>query len=104
MIGNDLMVAIPWMAFGLSLAAVCLRLCIFRRVSGRSRGPEPRQTAEDRRESSATTSEATGNDNHATAASPPAQPSQAQPSATQPSQAQPSATQPSQAQPSQAQP
>jgi hypothetical protein len=103
MISTNLMVAIPWMAFGLSLAAICLRLCVFRHVSGRSRGPEPRQPAGDPRETSATTSEATGNDNHQAAASPPAQPSQAQPAKAQSAQAQSAQAQSAQAQSAQAQ-
>jgi hypothetical protein len=83
MIGSDLIVAIPWMAFGLSLAAVCLRLCRFHRFSGRSRGREARQPAEDGRDSSANTSETTGNDDHHAAASSPTQSSQTQSSQTQ---------------------
>ena len=109
MIGNDLIVAIPWMAFGLSLAAVCLRLCRFPRFPGRSRDGEPRQPAGDRHESSANTSEPTGNDDQRPAVSSPAQSSQTRSWQTQPSQtrswqAQPSQTRSWQTQPSQTQP
>lgn len=98
MIGNDLIVAIPWMAFGLSLAAVCLRLCRFHRCPARLRLRQARQPAEDGHDSSANTREATGNDDYPPAASAPTQPWRAQPSQTQPSQTQSSQTQSSQTQ------
>jgi hypothetical protein len=37
MIGTVLIVVTPWIAFGLSLATVCLRLRRFRRVADRPR-------------------------------------------------------------------
>ena len=79
MFGNDLIVEIPWIVFGLLLAAVCLRLRRFRRVSGRSRDGEPQQPAEVYYHTFANTTEPTGNDHHRAAVSSSTQPSQTQP-------------------------
>lgn len=53
MIGNDLVVEIPWIVFGVLLAAVCVRLCRLRRFSDRQQDPEFRQRSEDGGDSSA---------------------------------------------------
>jgi hypothetical protein len=78
MIGNDLIVEIPWIVFGLLLAAVCLRLPRFRRFSGLSRDRESQQAVDDGNDSSATTGEPARNDHHG-----PAVPSSTLPSSTQ---------------------
>jgi hypothetical protein len=67
--GSDLIVEIPWIVFGLSLAAVCLRLRRFRRVSGRPRDREPQPPAEDYYHRSANTTEPAGNDHQRAAES-----------------------------------
>jgi hypothetical protein len=79
MIGSDLLVEIPWIVFGLLLAAVCLRLRRFRRLSGRSRDREAQPPSADGNDSSAINNEPTGNDHHGTAVSGPTQPSQTRP-------------------------
>jgi hypothetical protein len=84
MIGNDLIVEIPWIVFGLLLAAVCLRLGRFRRFSGRSRDRESQQAADDGIDNSATTGEPAGNDHHGSAVPSSTLPSSTQPSSTQP--------------------
>ena len=104
MIGNDLIVAIPWMAFGLSLAAVCLRLCRFHRFPGQPRDHEPRQPAEDGNQRSANTSEATGNDDHRPAVSSLVQPSQTRSPQTLTPQTQRPQAKPPQTKPSETQP
>jgi hypothetical protein len=60
MIGTVLIVAIPWIAFGLSLATICLRLRRFRRFAGRSRNQAPRAPSDDDNSVSAGTSEPAG--------------------------------------------
>lgn len=77
--GSDLIVEIPWIVFGLALAAVCLRLRRFRRRSGRSRDREPQAPPEAGNTSSAITGEPAGNAHHGTAVSAPTQPSQPRP-------------------------
>jgi hypothetical protein len=47
MIDNDLIVEIPWIIFGILLAAVCVRLCRFRPLSGRQRDLGSREPSED---------------------------------------------------------
>jgi hypothetical protein len=47
MIGSDLIVEIPWIVFGVLLAAMCVRLCRFRRFSDRQQDAESRQRFED---------------------------------------------------------
>jgi hypothetical protein len=47
MIGTVLIVAVPWIAFGLSLATICLRLRRFRRPTGRSRNRASRSASDD---------------------------------------------------------
>jgi hypothetical protein len=79
MIGNDLIVVIPWILFALSLAAVCLRLRRFRRASDRPRDREPQQPAEVYPDTSTNTTEPIGNDHHRAAVSSSTQPSQARP-------------------------
>jgi H+/gluconate symporter-like permease len=79
MIGNDLIVEIPWIVFGLLLAAVCLRLRRFRSASDRSRGRESQRPSDDGDESSANNSEPAGNDHHGAAVSSSTQPSQTRP-------------------------
>jgi hypothetical protein len=53
MIGSDLIVEIPWIIFGILLAAVCVRLCRFRPFSGRQRDLGSREPSEDGSHSSA---------------------------------------------------
>ncbi|HUB39510.1 MAG TPA: hypothetical protein VMA72_11715 [Streptosporangiaceae bacterium] len=75
--GSDLIVELPWIVFGLALAAVCLRLRRFRRRAGRSGDREletPAQAGSGG--SSALTGEPAGTEHHRAAASAPAQPSQ----------------------------
>ena len=79
MIGSDLIVEIPWIVFGLLLAAVCLRLGRTRRASGRSLDGEPQQPAEDDHASSANITDPTGNDHHRAAASASTRPPAKQP-------------------------
>jgi hypothetical protein len=79
MIGNDLIVEIPWIVFGLTLAAVCLRLRRFRRLSGRSGDRESETPAVGGNDSPAITGEPAGNDHHEAEASAPTQPSQTRP-------------------------
>ena len=69
MIGTVLIVAIPWIVFGLSLATICLRLRRFRRVGGRSRNRASRPPPADDNESSANTREPAGNAHHSSAVS-----------------------------------
>jgi len=76
--GNDLIVEIPWIVFGLSLAAVCYRLCRFRRFSGRGRDREPQQPSDDGDGSSANRDKSAGNDHNDSAVSSSAQPSSTQ--------------------------
>jgi hypothetical protein len=64
MIGTALIVIIPWIAFGLSLAAICLRLCRFRRFTSRSRSHASHLPPDDDDGSSANTSEPAGNAHH----------------------------------------
>jgi len=64
MIGTVLIVAVPWIAFGLSLATICLRLRRFRRRTGRSRNRVSRPPSEDDNGSSANTTEPAGNAHH----------------------------------------
>jgi hypothetical protein len=78
MSGSDLLVEIPWIVFGLSLAAVCLRLRRFRRFPGRERHRQPEPPTKAGNESSEITGEPGGNDHHGAAVSAPTQPSQAQ--------------------------
>jgi hypothetical protein len=47
MIGNDLIAEIPWIIFGVLLAAVCVRLCRFRPFPGRQRDVGARQLSGD---------------------------------------------------------
>jgi hypothetical protein len=68
MIGTALIVIIPWIAFGLSLAAICLRLRRFRRFTSRSRNQASRPPSDDDG-SSANTSEPAGNGHTGTSAS-----------------------------------
>src|SRR5262249_6667900 len=77
--GNDLIVEIPWILFGLLLAAVCLRLRRFRGSSGRSRGREPEQLSDEGNDSPPHTSEPAGNGHHGAAVSSSTQPSQTRP-------------------------
>lgn len=79
MFGSDLIVEIPWIVFGLLLAAVCLRLRRFRRLSGRSSDRESEAPSVGGNDSSAITSEPAGNDHHGTAVSAPTQSSQTRP-------------------------
>jgi hypothetical protein len=79
MIGRDLIVEIPWIAFGLSLAAICLRLRRFRRFTGRSRNHASRTPSDDDNGGSADNNETCGNAHHATAASAPARQSSTRP-------------------------
>jgi hypothetical protein len=69
MLGGDLIVEIPWIAFGVSLAAICLRLCRFRRFTGGSRNQASHPPSDDDNGSSANTSGPGGNARHRTAAS-----------------------------------
>jgi hypothetical protein len=68
-IGTVLIVVIPWVAFGLSLATICLRLRRFRRFTGRSRNRASRPPPDDDNGSSANTSEPAGNAHHRPAVS-----------------------------------
>jgi len=61
MIGTVLIVAVPWIAFGLSLATICLRLRKFRRLTGRSRKRASRSSSDDDNTDPANTSEPAGN-------------------------------------------
>ncbi|HEY2077518.1 MAG TPA: hypothetical protein VGH53_14385 [Streptosporangiaceae bacterium] len=79
MIGSDLIVEIPWIVFGLTLAAVCLRLRRFRRLSGRPGDRESEAPAVDGNDSTAITVEPAGNDHDEAAVSAPTQPSQTRP-------------------------
>jgi hypothetical protein len=69
MIDTVLIVVIPWIAFGLSLAAICLRLCRFHRFTGRSRHRASRPPSDDDNGSSSNTSEPAGNADHRASAS-----------------------------------
>jgi H+/gluconate symporter-like permease len=79
MIGSDLIVEIPWIVFGLTLAAVCLRLRRFRRLSGRSGDRESEAPAVGGNDSTAITGEPARNDHDEAAVSAPTQPSQTRP-------------------------
>jgi hypothetical protein len=78
-IGSDLIVEIPWIVFGLLLAAVCLRLRRFRRFSGRERDRESQPPSGDGNDSSAIADEPAGNDHNGAAVSAPTRASQTQP-------------------------
>jgi hypothetical protein len=69
MIGNDLIVEVPWIIFAISLVAVCLRLRRFRLLSGRSRDRDAHRPSDDGNDSSANTSKPGGNDHHGPAMS-----------------------------------
>jgi hypothetical protein len=69
MIGTVLIVAIPWTAFGLSLAIICLRLRRFRRFASRSRNRGSRPPPDDDNGSSANTREPAGNAHRSSAVS-----------------------------------
>ena len=69
MIGNDLIVEIPWIVFSLLLSAVCFRLRRFRRLSGRSGDRESRRRFDDDNASSADTADLAGNDTRGAAVS-----------------------------------
>jgi hypothetical protein len=69
MIGTVLIVAIPWIAFGLSLAIICLRLRRFRRFAGRSRNRASHPPSDDDNGNSANTSEQAGNAHYAASVS-----------------------------------
>ena len=79
MMGNDLIVEIPWIVFGVLLAAVCLRLRRFRSSSGRSRGREAEQLSDEGNERPAQAGEPAGNEHHGAAVSSSSQPSQTRP-------------------------
>jgi len=66
MIGNNLMVEIPWIVFAVLLAAVCVRLCRYRRFSDRQQDAESRQHSEDGGDSAAvqTSAREPGRDDH----------------------------------------
>jgi len=64
MIGTGLIVVIPWIAFGLSLAAICLRLRRFRRFTDRSRSRASRSPSDDDDGNPANSSEPAGNAHH----------------------------------------
>jgi len=74
MIGSDLIVEIPWIIFGVLLAAACLRLCRIRRSSGRPRAPESHQASGDDDDSSANPAEPLRNDHNGAAVSSSARP------------------------------
>ena len=77
MVGNDLIVEIPWIIFCVSLAVVCVRLRGSRRFSHRSRDREQsRQPSDD------------GNDHDQATASSSTQPPTEQPPTEQPSEPQ----------------
>jgi hypothetical protein len=76
MIGTVLIVTTPWIVFGLSLAAICLRLRRFRRFSRGSRKAS-RGPSDDDNNSPANTNEQGGNARHRTAESSSARPSSA---------------------------
>lgn len=84
MLGNDLIVEIPWIVFGLLLVAVFLRLRRFSRFSGQSRRRDTGQPSEDGDDTSANTDEPSGNAHHGVAAAAPTQPTQTQPTQTRP--------------------
>jgi hypothetical protein len=65
MIGTVLIVAIPWIVFGLSLGTICLRLRRFRRFGGRSRNRASRPPPADDKDSSANIREPAGNAHYA---------------------------------------
>jgi hypothetical protein len=64
MIGTVLIVVTPWIAFGLSLATVCLRLRRFRRFARRPRNRESHTASDHDNGSSADTSGPAGNAHH----------------------------------------
>jgi len=62
--GTVLIVAVPWIAFGLSLATICLRLRRSRRPAGRSRNRASRSSSDDDNGSPANTIQPAGNAHH----------------------------------------
>jgi hypothetical protein len=79
MTGSDLLVEIPWIIFGVLLAAACLRLRRIRRFARKPREPESRRVSGDDNDSSANTGEPAGNDHDGTAVRSSKQQSSAQP-------------------------
>jgi hypothetical protein len=92
MTGSDLVAEIPWIIFGLSLAAICLRLRRSRRFPWRPRSREAQPYSGDRSDRSAqlaSTAEPNGNDHLTGAAQAPAQPAPPQPASPRPPSVQP---------------
>jgi len=64
MVSTELIVVAPWVAFGLSVATVCLRLGRFRRFPVPFRKRASRAASDDDNGSSANTGEPGGNPHH----------------------------------------